>query len=438
MIKRLNLRLLWFTILLVSCCSKDLNGQNTAVDRSASKEKSDSIFLAHRELIGKPLPAWEEGYLDITAINTGRGESTFFILPDATTLLVDGAGSTISPENPFPPPPQKPDANVSPGQTIVNYINHFMPKSCTKLNYILLSHFHSDHMGGYNSDLLFSPDSSFKMSGISEIGRKIPVEIIIDRGYPQYDYPADLTSKEDVANYIKFTKWAMKNYNCRIEGFEVGSNSQIKLKKDPSKYKMFEIRNIVGNGRVWTGKGSNWVNTFPENRQELISANPNENIFSNGFILTYGKFDYFSAGDLQYDGKAIFPWKDIETSVSKVVTNVEVMKANHHGTSNTNGINLLNKLLPQTVLINVWRNVQPNPETVDRFYSTNIACNIFLTNLSKDNRNRLSDYVSKLRSTQGHVVVRVNPKGSEYTVYVLDDSNELYIVRQIFGPYECK
>ena len=39
--------------------------------------------------IGKVLPAWKEGYLDIHAINTGQGECTFFILPDGTTMLVD-------------------------------------------------------------------------------------------------------------------------------------------------------------------------------------------------------------------------------------------------------------------------------------------------------------------------------------------------------------
>ena len=38
---------------------------------------------------GGPLPAWQEGELDIHHINTGRGEASFFIFPDGTNQLVD-------------------------------------------------------------------------------------------------------------------------------------------------------------------------------------------------------------------------------------------------------------------------------------------------------------------------------------------------------------
>ena len=40
------------------------------------------------------------------------------------------------------------------------------------------------------------------------------------------------------------------------EGFVIGSNSQIKLLKDPGSYPTFEVRNIVGNGKIWTGSGT--------------------------------------------------------------------------------------------------------------------------------------------------------------------------------------
>ena len=48
--------------------------------------------------IGKPLPAWQEGYLDLHHINTGRGSAAFYILPDGTTVLFD-AGE-MDPTNP--------------------------------------------------------------------------------------------------------------------------------------------------------------------------------------------------------------------------------------------------------------------------------------------------------------------------------------------------
>lgn len=114
------------------------------------------------------------------------------------------------------------------------------------------------------------------------------------------------------------------------------------------------------------------------------------------------------------------------------------MKASHHGTSNTNSVALLSKLKPEVVLCHVWRDVHPNPETIDRFFAANNSAKIFLTNLDPTNRQKLGVNVAKLRSTNGHIVVRVAPGGATYTIYVLDDTNEKYQIKSIFGPFTSK
>ena len=40
------------------------------------------------------LSPWQEGFLDIHHINTGAGDSTFFVFPDGTTMLLD-AGALV-------------------------------------------------------------------------------------------------------------------------------------------------------------------------------------------------------------------------------------------------------------------------------------------------------------------------------------------------------
>lgn len=401
--------------------------------KGLSRDGDSTVVIA-----GKPLPQWQEGYLDIHAINTGRGESTFFIFPDGTTALVDGAGSPITDDNAFPAPPQKPDPNTSPGTAITNYIRHFHPaiSGDSAITYGMVSHFHGDHMGGFRDDTPLSADGTFKMTGISEVGSKMKFKFLLDRDYPDYNYPIDLRKRADAANYIRFTSWTRQRQGTEVEQFRVGSNRQIRLRIKPRAYPQFEVRNIVGNGRVWNGMDTGSVNTFPENKAELLAADPNENIFSIGFLLTYGAFNYFTAGDLQYDGRAIHSWKDIEAPVSKVVGQVDVLKANHHGTSNTNGTEFLNSLKPRVTVIHVWRNVQPNPETVDRLIAANDSAQLFLTNLDKSNRGRISDYLPKIKSTQGHIVIRVSPGGNEFNIFILDDSNERYIVKEIFGPFK--
>ena len=70
-------------------------------------------LLASAVIAGTPLPPWQEGCLDIHAINSGRGECTFFILPDGTTMLVD-AGEFVPATQKYPFVPQKPHEGVRP------------------------------------------------------------------------------------------------------------------------------------------------------------------------------------------------------------------------------------------------------------------------------------------------------------------------------------
>lgn len=419
---------LFLFVFLLAC------GKGENIDNDNSGNDNDD---RDKSLIGSALPNWEEGYLDIHAINTGRGESTLLIFPDGTTMLVDAAGSLISATDDIPPPLQKPNSNVSPGLAIANYTKHFIKTASNKINYLLLTHFHDDHMGSYSADLPLDPTGTFRMGGITEVGVAISVDKIIDRGYPEYSFPRDLTSNARVANYIKFVDWAKAAYNATAEQFSVGKNDQIVLVENPSKYTDFEIRNLVSNGVVWTGIGTGSVNTLPSG-SEIVAADGNENILSVGFVLSYGKFDYFTGGDLQYNGRSTHSWKDIEAPVAAVVPEVDVMKANHHATAHCNGTAILNSLSPQTVIIHPWRDVHPNIETLDRMFTANNDCQIFSTNMTEANKIRLWKNIDRLKAIQGHIVVRVSPGGNEYYVYVLDDSNENYKVTDVFGPYQSK
>jgi len=429
-------------VFLLSCSkngSGDTNGNNNGDNDKGGGQES--------ELIGKVLPNWQEGYLDIHAINTGRGESTLLIFPDGTTMLIDAAGSLISPNDAIPPPEQKPNSNVSPGTVIANYTKHFVKTASNKLNYMMVSHFHPDHMGSYSDpDHMGSydkvspldPSGTFRMGGITEVGAKIAFDKIIDRGYPDYKFPVDLTGDLLIKNYIQFINWAKTAYGAQAEQLVVGKNDQIVLTQNPSKYANFEVRNICSNGVVWTGTGTESTNTLPEGSDEVVSSGGPENILSIGLVLSYGKFNYFTAGDIQYNGRTAHPWKDIEAPIAKVVPEVDVMKASHHGTANTNSAAIINSLKPQTVLIHPWRDVQPNPETISRFYAANSTCQIFSTNMTDANKSRLGINLNRMKSLHGHIVVRVSPGGDEYYVYVLDDNNEDYKVTGVFGPYQSK
>ena len=71
------------------------------------------------------LPSWQEGWMDIHHIATGKGENSFFVFPDGTTMLVDLGDET----NGRFICPAYPDASKSPAQWVAHYIRHFA--ACT-------------------------------------------------------------------------------------------------------------------------------------------------------------------------------------------------------------------------------------------------------------------------------------------------------------------
>lgn len=431
----------------IGCTDTDGNGPVNLPGNNSGNEPGQGEITTdepNQVTVGQPLPAWTEGCLDIHHINTGRGESALYILPDGTTMLIDAAGSLLSPNTEKPPTPSKPNDNITSGAVIIDYVKTYMPAQCNgTLDYLLLSHFHGDHMGSWSTSVK-KHAGGFYINGITEVGSEIPFAKIIDRGTRTNRKSSDMIASGGHDNYDTFVAWAKTKHAAVHENLEAGRNDQIVLKHNPSKYSTFSVRNIAANGDVWNGAGSTATSLMPA-PDELMSwgadksaALPYENTLSCVMTIKYGSFDYFCGGDIQYNGRSNYSYKDIEAPISKVVSKVEVMKASHHGTANTNSKELLAALKPDAVIIPVWRNVQPNYDTITRMYAANSNCNIFTTNLTDDNRVTLSEYVPKFKGTQGHIVVRVHPDGKKYYIYVLGDDDLKRTVKKIYGPYSCK
>ena len=449
MTKRILIALLSIAIISVSCKKDDGNGPvvipstHPETEQPEQKPATDDTYTVVK---GKVLPPWQEGYLDIHSINSGRGESFFYIFPDGTTMLIDAAGSLLK-DDPKPPTPPKPNGDITSGQVITDYIKHYLPEvSGGTINYLMVSHFHSDHMGSYSSTLPYHSSGKFRKTGITEVGGNIPFDVIFDRGKADNLPSSDMTSTSAMNNYYNFINWAKTAYGATDERFIAGRNDQIVLKHDASKYTSFEVRNLAANGYVWTGSGTLSRTDMPDlsdlqawKKSSSDDARlPYENILSCALHLRYGMFDWFCGGDIQYNGRNTYPYKDIEAPIAKVMGHVEVMKACHHGTANTNSQTLLNALTPDAMIVGVWRNVQPNYDTMGRVYKASSDCQIFTTNMTDDNKVTLADYMNRFRETSGHIVVRVQPGGRVYSIYTLDDNDQEYKVKGIFGPYSCK
>jgi beta-lactamase superfamily II metal-dependent hydrolase len=435
--RRMLAPLLIGTALAASCCE----GKNP----DPAKVDPPVVETPDEAKVGSVLPAWKEGYLDIHFINGGRGESTYCIFPDGTTMLIDAAGAPKKNEMDPPGVAPKPSENISSGQVIVNYINHFMPAEAGgKIDYFLATHYHSDHIGAVTTKTYTIPMTvglGFYDNGIGAVGTRIPLMKVIDRGDSK-DRPSTDTYPSSTVynNYLSFIDWSTKKYGTTREKMRVGYNDQIVMKKNAGDYPSFKVMNIAANGDVLTGSGNESSSEIPSTKELLanyLDNLPSGNILSCVIKISYGKFDYFTGGDIQYSGRSTYSWRDIEAPIARVTGRVEAMKACHHATSNTNSDALLSALKPDVVLGGVWRSVQPNAATIKRMYTANSRMDIFLTAIGDDAKSELTSYMSKFGSIEGHYVIRVNKDG-QYKVYTLDDTNEKYLVKKISGPYKSE
>jgi beta-lactamase superfamily II metal-dependent hydrolase len=389
------------------------------------------ILLA--QSVGEALPPWTPGTVDIHQISTGRGNAAFLILPDGTTLLVDAgaAGDGVPETDPHP------DASRSPGAWIARYVRRRLPASVDSLDYALITHFHADHFGQVVGSSPFDRTGSYRLTGITEVAETLPIRVLLDRGWPDYSYPVPLTDST-ITNYRKFIATRAKS-GMTVERFTPGSASQIRLRRNPERYAGFEIRNIIANGEVWTGSGSQTRRLFPPPETLSPADRPSENMCSLGFRLQYGRFRYFSGGDLPGAADPGFPaWHTVEPMIASIVGPVDVQVVNQHGSMGEESEAFLAALRSTVLIIPSWAPSHPAPDVLKRIVNSRLAPNpryVFVTDLREAAKIVIGQRASQLPPS-GHIVVRVEPGGAHYRVFVLDNYSESDTVLSAKGPFE--
>ena len=379
--------------------------------------------------VGKPLPLWKKGELDIHFINTGRGECCFYIMPDGTTMIVD-AGEVKATHNPDDTSEdaavaQKPNANVRPYIVDANYIKHFSARQ--SIDYCAPSHFHIDHIGS-SGMATETAAAGYKKSGLMALYDELPFLHILDRSYPDYKEDATTPAMDGqlAADWAKFVTWGVSEQKFTGARFEVGKE-QIVMLYDRQKYSNFSLLNICANGYVWSKNG--------------ISGEKSEkgNPASCGFHISYGKFDYIACGDLTSN-----PQNRVGYYVRDFIGegHLDAFKCHHHLSANAWGTQMQQSFFNPRVIVNQNFYVkQPDATLVnnimDNVYSFWVK-DFFTTNVHPHYLASHKSTVDKMAGYDGHIVIRVEPDGASYYVYMLDDNDFEYNVKSIHGPYNSK
>jgi beta-lactamase superfamily II metal-dependent hydrolase len=378
------------------------------------------------------LPEWKNGFLDIHFISTGKGNAVFILMPDGTNMLID-PGELI-PGDSARRAPAIPDASKSPAEWIADYIWNFNPdKKNIKLDYVLLTHYHDDHIGHFDASVKLYTPGNYRLSGVTELGTIIPVLKLVDRGREFLPFKLSLSGTlpdakgageqfaEEFLQYLKFVEYQSKTAGMKYEPFVVGTSGQFKMLRNAASCPEFKIRNLFANGMI----ASQWGDSVAV-RKYKPGEYPGENNLSCGIKITYGKFDFYTGGDINginFTGGSDFT--SMEAMAAPVIGPVDVAQLNHHGNRDSQNEYFVRTLSPRVWVGQSWASNHPGEEVIRRLTRPDVypgPRDLFCNYFHPANKIVLSKAVANAyKASEGHIVVRVNPGGNTYSVYVLND-----------------
>lgn len=410
--------------------------------------------------VGKQLPAWREGYLDLHHINTGHGDAAFYIFPDGTTMLLDAGEMDPTSERVNSPrnAALHPNNSKRAHEWIVDYVKRFHPVSSDPvIDFAVITHFHDDHFGSFYKGAKQSSLGNYYLSGITGVGEHLKFKKLLDRGYPDYNYPHAWKSDsirrsmmknpesaetyQALENYWNFTEFHVNKFGMVAEPFKAGSSKQIVLKRNAEVFKNFKVQNIKSNGSIWTGVGTETLEYFPALSSGVYV--PGENQLSLALRIDYGEFRYYTGGDCPGIADLGAPkWNDVETPMSQAIGEVDIAVMDHHGNRDAHNEFNIRTLRPRVWIQQTWSSDHPGHEVLRRVTSNYLydgPRDLFATNMLEANKNVIGPALERsYKSMDGHIVVRVIDGGKSYYVIILNDENEKNEINSIHGPYQTK
>lgn len=328
-------------------------------------------------------------------------------------MMVD-AGDLYGHTNSYTLVPAKPSADALPWQTQASYVQYFLPSGHNTLDYFLATHYHIDHMGKFGSGRSLHPQGGYKLAGVTALYERVKFKKLIDRSYPEY---GEGEESDLLTHYSQFVNYNTAHSGLSVERFQVGSSGQIVPLYNAAAFPGFSVFGLACNGLAWNGSAV------------VDSGVTTENGFSCAFLLRYGKFDFFSSGDM-----------NVQT-ICRIVANgvgrnLEAMKAHHH-MYNVNSYKIESDVYAPKVVVTqsfYERTEQPNHSIIQDYAGTQ---DMFFTGIPDGLVSAYPDVYAACKCTDGHVVIRVLPGGDQFYVYVLDDTDYAYKVKAIHGPYQC-
>ena len=392
--------------------------------------------------VGKPWKGWERGRFQVHFIYTGVAESMFLIFPDGTSMLLD-CGDHAALTRQHLSVPVKPDPGRLAGEWIARYVKRVNP-SAADVDYMLLSHYHSDHCGTPNWQSRAPGTQWWKFdyyrSGFGLAAEQLKFRKAIDRAWPTFDDPIPKYDGGDreLEHMKKLYALLQKRDGLQIEKFRLGATDQIVPVKDASACAGFSVRHICANGRI-AAKDGTVRDLYADYIARVHPRGLNENGMSTGMIFEYGDFRFFTAGDFSDNVPNADRTKTaVEDELASVVEKVNVAKVNHHGHFSMPE-KLVKALAAQVWVGCTWDTLHMVDPVCTRLADRNlypgdrvICPGVFPKSRREEDAGKpWTKDVAPASYDCGHVVLDVPPGGRTYTVSYLTADDESMTVKSV-------
>jgi len=385
--------------------------------------------LAH-PTVGAKWPGWHPGEFQVHFIYTGVAESMFLIFPDSTSMLLDCGDHEAHLRGKLAVP-VLPDLSRHAGEWICRYVQRVNPNG-RDVDYMLLSHYHSDHGGQRKFNAGTAPNGKYMLSGFGQALEFLNFKTAIDRAWPTFDDPLSVKMDGDsgvLANMVEVYR-ELERRGGKVEKFRLERNSD-QIRPLRGSAEGFRVVPLCANGRFLMPDGTVSDPYAPIIRERKLKK-VNENAMSIGMRFEYGPFRFFSCGDLsdkckRKDGSVLVA----ENELAKACGPCQVAKINHHG-HHAMPLPLVSALKSRVYVSCVWDQLHNTRDTM-RFLADTSAYpgpRTYLPGIFPKER-RAEDagekWIADIEPATyvgTHIVLNVPKGGENYTMTAIDARNE--------------